>query len=287
MKFALLLLLLTFQGWANWSVSTYNIRNFDRDPQVGQTDLSELQKIINDVKSDVMVFQEIINREAFESFIQEALPGYKYALSSCGGFGRQLLAVAYDSKTFEFIQQSEDLSFSGSTTGKCGSLRPVFLVELLEKATKKKFTFGAVHLKAGSTERAMEQRWRQYLKLEALAQLHQTKNLILLGDFNTTGFIHQDLDFEKFDSTLDASALRTLSQDIGCTNYWEGREPGQVHQPSILDHIVVQDKAVKSVESIKLGAHCVKHSCLPRTPEELGRSYQKVSDHCPIKVTFR
>jgi endonuclease/exonuclease/phosphatase family metal-dependent hydrolase len=287
MKFALLLLLLTFQGWAKWSVSTYNIRNFDRDPGAGQTDSIELAKIIKEMKSDVMVFQEVVNREAFETLIQGALPDHKYVLSSCGGFGRQLLAVVYDAKTFEFIQQTEDLSFSGSTSGKCGSLRPVFLVELLEKATKKKFTFGAVHLKAGSTLRAMEQRWQQYLKLESLAQQHQAKNLILLGDFNTTGFIHHDQDFEKFDSLLDASSLVSMSQDIGCTNYWEGTQGGEAHQPSILDHIVLQDKAAKSVESIKLGAHCVKHSCLPKAPEELGRSYQSVSDHCPVKVTFR
>lgn len=287
MKFALLLLLLTFHGWAKWSVSTYNIRNFDRDPSAGQTDLAELSKIIKEIKSDVMVFQEVVNRNAFETLIQGSLSGHKYVISSCGGFGRQLLAVVYDSKTFEFVQQTEDLTFSGETAGKCGSLRPVFLVELLEKATKKKFTFGAVHLKAGSAPRAMEQRWQQYLKLEKLVESNKSKNLILLGDFNTTGYIHHDQDFEKFDSTLSSASLRTLSHDIGCTNYWEGKEGGGLHQPSILDHIVVKDNVMSSVESIKLGAHCITHSCLPKSPEDLGKSYLKVSDHCPVQVTFR
>ena len=57
MKFSLLLiLLLSTPGWAKWSVSTFNIRNFDKDFRQGRTDLEELARILKDVKSDVMAF---------------------------------------------------------------------------------------------------------------------------------------------------------------------------------------------------------------------------------------
>ena len=286
MKFAFLLLLLSFPGWAKWSVSTYNIRNFDNDPGAGPTNLVELAKIIKDVQSDVMVFEEVNNAKAFDGVVKKNLPGYEYELSECGGFGKQHLAVVYNPKTFEYIEQEEDLTFSGSGNS-CGSLRPLFLVTLKNKATKVIYTFAAAHLKAGGNDRAMAQRWQQYAKLEVLAQAYDKKNLILLGDLNTTGYNIKDKDFVKFEEFMNSSKMRTMTETIGCTNYWTGTQGGEEHQSSILDHIVIHDKNVSSVESVKVGAHCARTECRPSRPEELGLSYQSVSDHCPVQVTFK
>ncbi len=286
MKFAFLFLLLSFPGWAKWSVSTYNIRNFDNDPSAGPTNLVELAKIIKDVQSDVMVFEEINNFKAFDGVIKKNLPGYAYELSECGGFGKQHLAVAYNTKTFEYISEEEDLTFSGSGNT-CGSLRPLFMVTLKNKATKAIYTFAAAHLKAGGNDRAMAQRWQQYAKLEVIAAAYDKKNLILLGDLNTTGYNIKDKDFVKFEELLNDSNMRTMTETIGCTNYWTGTLGGEEHQSSILDHIVIHDKNVSSVESVKVGAHCARTDCRPSTPEELGLSYQSVSDHCPVQVTFK
>lgn len=286
MKFALLFLLLSTTGWAKWSVSTYNIRNFDSDSDGRRTDLVELGRILKESQSDVMAFPEIVNKSAFDTLVKSNLSGYEHKISNCGGFGRQHLAVAYNTKVFEYVKHAEDLSFSG-TSGKCGSLRPVFLVTLKNKTTNQIYTFGAVHLKAGGSNRAMEQRWQQYSKLEGLTEKYKNENLVLLGDFNTTGYNIKDRDYQKFEDLLGSSSLRTTSESIACSSYWRGTQGGSDYQPSILDHVVVQDKTFANVESVKVGSHCGRLDCRPATPEELGTSYQSVSDHCPIQVTFK
>ncbi|WPU64853.1 endonuclease/exonuclease/phosphatase family protein [Peredibacter starrii] len=288
MKFSfLLILLLSSHAWAKWSVSTYNIRNFDKDPGSGQTNIAELGKIIKSVQSDVMAFEEVVNRTAFDSLIKQNLPGYAYQMSNCGGFGKQNLAVVYNPKVFEFMSTVEDLSFSGSNNNSCGSLRPALLVTLMHIASKKIYTFGAVHLKAGGDNRAMSQRWKQYQNLGGLVKKYAAQNLILLGDFNTTGYNLQNEDYQRFEDMLSGTGVRTMAENIGCTNYWKGTQGGAEFQPSILDHIVLQDKNVAQVMDVRVGAHCAMTDCRPATPQNLGVSYQSVSDHCPVQVTFR
>lgn len=288
MKFTLLfLLLLSSTGWAKWSVTTYNIRNFDKDMRAGRTDLDELARIVKSVQSDVMAFEEVVNVKAFDTFVKKNLPGYSYEISSCGGGGKQQLAVVYNLKTFEFISQVEDRTFSGKGSTQCGSLRPVLLVDLFHKETKTSYTFGVVHLKAGGNDRAYAQRWEQYLKLTNLSKKYAQKNLILLGDFNSTGYNIKDEDFARFEDFINTSKMRTMTETLGCTNYWNGTLGGKEFQSSILDHIVIQDKNVKLVEDVKVGSHCAKMDCRPATPEDLGISFESVSDHCPVQVTFK
>lgn len=287
MKLSLILaLFITSSAWARFSVTAYNIRNFDKDPGAGQTNSALLGKTIKEFKSDVMAFIEVVNVEAFKKLIQVNLPTHTITHSECGGTGRQKLAIIFDSSKFELVKSFEDLSFS-SQDGECGSLRPIFLVTLKEKSTAKSYTFGAVHLKAGGSERAMKQRWIQYEKLFGLVESRSKENLILLGDFNTTGYNIKDQDYVKFEEFLNQKKFRTTSESLGCTSYWEGTLGNGQHQSSILDHIVLKDSQMSEVAEVSLGSHCAELSCRPATPEELGATYASVSDHCPIKVTFK
>jgi len=279
-------LFLCHSAWARWSVTAYNIRNFDKDPGAGQTNITLLGSTIKEFKSDVMTFIEVINVEAFKKLIQQNLPGYTITHSQCGGTGRQKLAIVFDSTKFELVNSTEDLSFS-SQSNECGSLRPVFLVTLKEKSSKKSYTFGAVHLKAGGSERAMKQRWIQYEKLKVLVDKLANQNVILMGDFNTTGYNIKDQDYVQFEDFLNQKKFRTTSESLGCTSYWEGTLGNGQHQSSILDHIVLKDSQMSEVAEVSLGAHCAELSCRPATPKELGATYESVSDHCPIKVTFK
>jgi endonuclease/exonuclease/phosphatase family metal-dependent hydrolase len=289
MKFmGLIILLVWSQAWAKWSISSYNIRNFDRDPGAGQTDLVELEKIIKTTKSDVMTFQEVVNVEAFKELMKKALPSYALRISSCGGFGKQYLAVAYNPRAFKFVAQAEDLTFSGGRENVCGSLRPVFLVSLENlKENNDLYVFAVVHLKAGGDSRAFQQRWEQYKKLEGLSKAYARQNFILAGDFNTTGYNIKDQDFVRFEDLLSKSSLRTMTETLGCTNYWHGNLGGEEFIPSVLDHIVIQDKMLNKVESASVGAHCAKLDCRRASGVDLGASFLSVSDHCPIQVTFK
>lgn len=288
MKFLLVLsLLVSSSTWAKWSVSIFNIRNFDQDMRSNvRTDLVELAKIVKSVKSDAMGFVEVVNAEALKTFMNKNLPDYKYTISSCGGFGKQKLALAYNPKVFELITAQEDFSFSGSAG--CGSLRPVYLVTLKKMDTNEPVIFALAHLKAGGNEGAYSQRWIQYKKLAALANTYKGKNLIVLGDLNTTGYTVKDRDYSKFVDFLVAADFKTTSEDISCSSYWSGGQ-GFVknYQPSILDHIVVPSTLNETIIETRVGSHCEKVACRPATPDQLGKSFKSVSDHCPIQVTFK
>ena len=287
MKILLLLsLLIGSQAWAGWSVSSYNIRNFDHDPEAGQTNLDELGKTLKEFKSDVMTFVEVVNQEAFKKVVKTHLPGHVAAISSCGGFGKQKLAIVYNPKMFTFVSQAEDMTFSG-TSGNCGSLRPAFIVTLQHKVDRKTYVFAAIHLKAGGAESAMRQRWTQYEMLGKLAKQYKSQNFIMMGDFNTTGFNLKTEDFDRFEKVLTASSMQTMSENLTCTSYWTGVLGNGQHQSSVLDHIVLENDMVSGVDEVYLGSHCAKLDCKEATPEELGVSYQTVSDHCPIQVTFK
>jgi endonuclease/exonuclease/phosphatase family metal-dependent hydrolase len=285
MKFLFLLLFLNIHAWAEWSVSTYNIRNFDNDPSAGGTNIEALGKIIKEIKSDVMAFEEVVNKVAFTSLIKNNLPGYEYKISTCGGFGKQYLAVVYNPKIFKFVKKKEDLSLSGQRD-QCGSLRPIFLVTLKKINADDHYTFGALHLKAGGSSEAMMIRWNQYEKLQNFALKSNDENLIFLGDFNTTGFNIRNQDFEKFNKFLSESRMKSLSETIGCTSYWKGLGQEAEFQSSILDHVVIPQNLLSSVDTVRAGAHCAAFDCHPATPDALGMSFQSVSDHCPVKVTF-
>lgn len=288
MKFTfLVLILLTSSAWARWSVATYNIRNFDSDPVAGKTDYAELKRIMTSVKSDVIAFQEVVNAEAFKTLLGQSLPGYRYSLSSCGGRGNQKIAVAYDPATFDFVSSKEDFSFSGNSQSSCGSLRPVFLVTLKLKATEEIFVFAGVHLKAGGDPRSMETRWGQYKKLEKLTESMRNSQMILLGDFNTTGYNIRNADYDRFANFLEVGGFKTSADSTACTNYWTGADENPDFLSSILDHIIVPNAQAAKIASTKVGAHCQSTKCAEASVSDLGLSYAKVSDHCPVQVSFK
>jgi endonuclease/exonuclease/phosphatase family metal-dependent hydrolase len=145
------------------------------------------------------------------------------------------------------------------------------------------FSMGCLLCHNGQTQ------WQQsqYELLTKLSKQFKSEKLVMLGDFNTTGYNIKDEDFTQFEKFLTSSSLKTTSENLGCTSYWEGTLGNGRHQSSILDHIVLNDEMHASIKDIKLGSHCAKLDCKDATPEELGLSYQSVSDHCPLQVTFK
>ena len=289
MKLSLMFMFLfTSTVWAKWSVTTYNIRNFDKDPMSGRTDLAEFARIIQANKSDVIAFQEVVDVKALKKMINDQLPNYSSQVTSCGGTAKQKIALAYNQEKFEFVKRTEDRSFSGGQgSNGCGSLRPVLVVDLRLKETNEIYTFGVVHLKAGGSRKDFEKRWKQYGGLKHLSDRYTNKNLILLGDFNSTGYSLKDDDYVSFENFITQASMRTVSENLGCTSYWRGTLGGEEWQSSILDHIVIQEKNLSAVTDIRVGTHCERMNCRPGTREELGLSFKSVSDHCPIQVTFK
>ncbi len=283
---ALFLGLISFSAFSNITVTTFNIRNFDRDLDQA-TDLEELLKILKDSSADVFAFEEIVNASKLQDFTKENFPNHSLRVSSCGGAGRQKLALLYNNKKFDFIEEIEDLTFSSGRSTSCGKLRPVFFIKLKHRSTLEDYVFGVVHLKAGGSLEAKKQRWAQYLKLNQRAINFNQKNLILLGDFNTTGYLSRDDDFVEFESFLNKSQMTTLSDQINCSSYWDGGLNSGMFFASLLDHVVVSENLRPQVEQVEVGAHCFSRKCQNSTGLELGQSFKNVSDHCPIRVSIK
>lgn len=278
--------ILSFNAFAEWSAVSYNIRNFDKDYIAGQTDTALLGQEIKKLEADVYAFVEIVNKNAFSKLIKDYLPGFSSLTTSCGGGGKQNLGLVYNPKIFDFVSQVEDTTFSMGGGRACGSLRPVFIVTLQHKATKEFQSFIIGHLKAGGNDRAYSQRWQQYGMLKELISKYENKNYILMGDLNTTGFNINNEDGQKFhDFLLDTSSY-SISEDLECTSYWDGADTDPAMISSILDHIIVSKSRKASIKSFSVGTHCAKLNCKAALPEDLGATFENVSDHCPLKVTF-
>ena len=110
-----------------------------------------------------------------------------------------------------------------------------------------------------------------------------------MGDFNTTGFIAQDADYINFKSMLSDMNLESSSKDLACTSYWSGKNrQDNLEEPSVLDHVVYPQKLLgQTFKKVNLLSHCKVSKCQRISSQELGTSYKKVSDHCPVTITYQ
>ncbi len=277
---------LSFSAFADWSAVSYNIRNFDKDYIAGQTDTALLGEEIQKLNADVYAFVEVVNKSAFTKLVNKYLPGFSSLATECGGGGKQHLALAFNPKVFKLVNSKEDGSFSLGGGRACGSLRPVFIVTLQHLESKENHSFIIGHLKAGGNDRAFSQRWQQYGMLKKLLAEYANKNYVLMGDLNTTGFNINDEDGQKFHDLLLATSSYSIAEKLECTSYWDGADSDPAMISSILDHIIVSNSKKSLITSFSVGTHCAKAACKAALPEDLGPTFEDVSDHCPLKVTF-
>lgn len=285
--------LISFKAFSN-SFTTYNIRNFDYNSSLANsTDLRELDNIFRRVNTDFLAVQEIKNKYFFKKFIELNYQDYQVSISSCGGSGNQKLGFVFRKSKFKLVKFVEDLSFSNSKKSKkgCSSLRPAYIGYFQVKNSHKKFVAISVHLKAGDGDRNFQRRNEQYVKLAALVKRLKREghsNIVVMGDFNTTGFISQNTDYNNFRTMLAQSTMENKTNSASCSAYWSGHDNDDSNQSSKLDHVVMSKNFLgKRVESVKLYAHCERFKCASQNEDHMGVSYDGVSDHCPLQVNLK
>jgi endonuclease/exonuclease/phosphatase family metal-dependent hydrolase len=276
-------------------ITTYNIRMFDS--KKSPTNKKELTKVLKSLKFDLLTVEEIVNGNSFEALIKKVFPGYKTILTKCGGAGRQKIGFVYNPVKVKLLQSHEDKRISDPDVivGEfgCGTLRPALIGMFQEVKTRKKFVTIGVHLKAGGSQGSYTKRAKQYKILEQMiGELKRANhnNIIVTGDFNTTGYDDNDLDYVKFNDMLSASRTSTLSEKLDCTAYWSGENrTDRREESSILDHVIHTNRFLGYKKtSVKVATHCAKVKCSD-TPgkADLGIHYKEVSDHCPVIATFK
>lgn len=275
---------------AKFKISTYNVRNFsqiDTKAPGEKTNPAALFEVIDEVKSDIMAFQEIINGELFADLMTEKLPKHQMIMSECGGTADQKVALAFDTTKFKLISYEEDWRVSLSTRCNYG-LRPALVALLRHKTTGKKLAVIVIHLKAGSGDRNRNTRREQHEVLSLVMKELESKkpnDIVVLGDFNTTSYLEQTPGAVQFEDFLKDNNLRNTSASITCTSYWQGDRHDGNMWPSHLDHVLHKGKS--TFQKVYTGAHCARSACQPSPASELGDSFNGVSDHCPVQVEFR
>lgn len=288
---ACVLLCLGELSYASIKVSSYNIRNFGRGGSY--TDLTELTKILTKLDSDIIGVQEIVSKFRFKKYLQSNFSHYRSVFSKCGGRGEQHLGFIYNTSKLKLISSNEENEISDlkGILGCRGSLRPILIGKFVEIKTNKTFVAMVVHLKAGGARSSISRRAKQYKIIAQTLKRYESKgneNIIVMGDFNTTGYISQNNDFKNFKKLISNTKTFDISSKINCTSYWSGAQwDDNIEEPSVLDHILFSKNIKKSgIKDIKVSGHCQKVRCKEVADYVLGRSYEAVSDHCPISATI-
>ena len=278
-----------FSASASLEVGTFNIRNFDKTGV--NTNKQLLKNMLKKLNPDLLAVQEIYDDSSFRAFLNKFFPNYDLVLSHCGGGGNQKLGFIYKKEAVTLLSYEEDARLSNSIDTGCGSLRPALIAFFQDRESKEKFAALSLHLKAGSGTRNFDRRAKQYeLVQEIFGELKARgfKDIVAMGDFNTTGYIRKNEDFRNFKALLNAADAQTSAEEVGCTSYWSGEDWSDgIEESSVLDHIVYTKNFLGgALGAPQVGGHCQAAQCRDVFEDVLGETYQSVSDHCPVSLSF-
>jgi endonuclease/exonuclease/phosphatase family metal-dependent hydrolase len=294
------LFIVSLPTWAGLKMASYNIRNFDYDERAHiPTDKNFLYKTISKINPDFMAVQEIRETQKFEQFINSRFNNrYDTALTECGGAHGQKLGFVFDKSKFSLLSFKDDLRTSNpgqNSYNNCNEgSRPLAIGKFLIKKNGETMIAISLHLKSGGRPKSIKKRFKQLGILGKVVSEYRAqgfKNFVIMGDFNSTEYIFKGNVHNKFKLHVEKMGMQDLAADIPCTAYWwGGMDDGKQH-PSMLDHMLVSNEflnkaSVSQAESLTKAtttAHCQNLSCKVTYEDDLGTSFDSVSDHCPIQ----
>lgn len=263
-------------------VVSWNLHNFPSS----DLDRDLLRELLLGLEADVLAVQEIKDPEA----LREVLPEHQLLISKHGGAGHQKLGFFYDPRRIEVVgkpSEHEELTMKGR-------VRPAFHVLFRRRHGGPDFHAVVVHLKA--TPDGFELRERQWQRLSTLVgtlRADGEEDVVLLGDFNTTGPVggNSSQELIALADVLDAQGLRRIDTPSGCSAYWDGQRRDAWQEPSLLDLVFVaglEESASENITAVA-GAHCARHQCEPfrSTDAYPELEYETISDHCPVVIDLQ
>jgi endonuclease/exonuclease/phosphatase family metal-dependent hydrolase len=268
-------------------VVTWNLRNFEGE--ASDHDLDLLRTRIESLDPDVLAVQEIRDPEAFTRVVTDWGPHWKTALSKGGGKGHQRLGIVYDARRVEL--RGAPREHRSMTLG--GRVRPAHSTYLRAREDGLDFHLVVVHLKARPS--GYEMRREQWGLLGAVLrelEPRADRDVIVLGDFNTTGPENglPDSELVALDEALGASDLRRVDNPQRCSAYWDGARRDAWKEPSMLDLVFVRgfENSLPAQAQLTPGAHCAAHSCevFRSTKSYPDPDFGGISDHCPMVLDF-
>ena len=278
-------------------VATWNLRNFpfrsERGrPDEGPHDLERMRATLRALDADVIAVQEVLDDDALRTLAA----GRTVLLSRAGGRGHQRVGLLLNPDRVELLDGPRE--HDSITAG--GRVRPALSAYV--RVGDLDFHVVVVHLKA--SPHGYELRTQQWATLvEIVEQLRQDpgpgagdRDVVILGDFNTTGPPGRDavgareqLELAALDRALTGAGLRRLDNRTGCSAYWEGSRRDAWKEPSWLDQIVVPAEWLPSgtgggTRAARSVGHCARHECAPLRSSSAypEADFATMSDHCPV-----
>jgi len=286
----------------SFRIATWNVRNFplDERPQTAdlgfsrRTNICDLETALGGLDTDLLGLQEVCDTRRFPPILRRATVGRRMRVIFSSGGGRfgQHLAIAWDDDVLELVGGPYEITEVMFDDG----MRPAFAASLQSRRPGGLlFTFVVVHLEAGAEGFADRRRQEKALAawVDRWVEEAGTPNLIVVGDFNSTGTAAGGVEGElqSMDAILDRAGLYRLPNATGCSEYWEGGgEPDGVQVASLIDHVYLRGFPPETVTSeLRAWLHCARYGCadlVSRAGEEDG-TFWDVSDHCPLTFELR
>ena len=283
-------------------IATWNVRNFplDERPQTAdlgfsrRTNICDLEATLRGLDADLLGLQEVCDTRRFPPILRRATAGRRMRVLFSSGGGRfgQHLAIAWDDDALELVGGPHEITEVMFDAG----MRPAFAASLQSRRPGGVvFTFVVVHLEAGADGFADRRRQNRALAawVDRWVEEAGTPNLIVVGDFNSTGTAAggENGELQSMDAILGRSGLHRLPNATGCSEYWEGGgEPDGVQVASLLDHVYLRGFSPDAVTApLRSWLHCARFGCsdlVSRLGEEDG-TFWDVSDHCPLTFELR
>jgi endonuclease/exonuclease/phosphatase family metal-dependent hydrolase len=114
------------------------------------------------------------------------------------------------------------------------------------------------------------------------------KNIIIMGDFNSTNYILKNKNHKKFVQKIASMNLIDSTKDLSCSSYWWGGKNDSTQYPSTLDHIIISNGlSEQQTMTPKAYGHCAQLKCKSTKESAMGTSFDEVSDHCPILTEIK
>lgn len=282
------------------SLGTYNIRNFDYDQRSNTpTNKDHLVKTIKNMDIDLAAIQEVNDTQEFSQMIERNFFGkYRSILTECGGSHKQRLGFIFNPNKLKLIEFYEDLRTAApnqkipNNTKNChfGS-RPLAIAKFKNLKSGKDLVAIAVHLKAGARPNDLKKRFKQLELLNDVVSTFQDlglKNIIVMGDFNSTEYSLKGKHHERFKNSVRNMELIDTTAKLKCSSYWWGGQQDFKQYPSILDHILVSKSLLqnRTYTSESMG-HCKALKCQVTFEDSMGVSFEEVSDHCPLVTELK
>jgi endonuclease/exonuclease/phosphatase family metal-dependent hydrolase len=263
-------------------LGTFNIRMFmdtDTRPEAVAGALAELD-------ADAFAVQEIRGLSEFAAVLADAgeRTGRTYAMAMAPYCPRSAvtrsmhLGVVYDARRYELVAR---LPFAGA--GGCAEDQPHGMLAVLRDGDGRTFALGSLHMIALDRWPERRREWAWLMAAIPAWERALGVPVIFAGDFNSTGYLNEHSDERVSIDSLVATHGRQLPTGrLKCSEYWLPN--GQsTYAVSLLDHVMAP--AELDVAGAEVQGMCAALACAPH-PEKPG-GFDEVSDHCPVRVTWR